>query len=311
MDQYAFDGRETLAQDIHHMLKQGSTNDITITLNDGQITANKDVLMARSEYFKNMLSLEFSEFKSKTIKFSYCSVAVMETILNYLFSGVANYSQLSLVQLLEMSDIVRMMLLKELSNHLEDYLRYEVIPQSGSDIKFLPSLISGLKFALECNLPSIEESIVKELSENLWGIPHIQNEAKTNENTFKTLPVGLLKRILLCDSNKGKINVVKNNMTKERFEAFKIWIKDNNISDDDKKEIVERFDIEEFTIEELLTDVTGFGIYPEATIKKRILFMVKERNMSMKKVKNVIENLSDVIPADMFHQILNLIGSII
>lgn len=304
MNSYDFDGREMLAQDIHQMLKQGSTNDINITLNDGQISANREVLMARSEYFKNMLSREFSESQLKSISFNYCSKVVMETIINYLFSGVVHYRQLSLVQLLEMSDMVRMMLFHDLKNHLEDYLRYEVIPESGSDITFLPSLISGLKFAVQCNLPSIEEAIINELSQNLWGLPHIQNE-----NSFHTLPICLFKRIILCDSNKGNINVVNRNMTKERFQAFKIWTRENHISDGDKKEIAESFDIEEFTIEDLLTDVTGTGVYPETTIKKRILFMVKERNMSMKKLKDVIKDLSEIIPAETFEHILNLLGS--
>ena len=302
MNSYNFDGREMLAQDIHQMLKQGSSNDITISLTDGQISANRDVLMARSEYFKNMLSSEFSESHSKSISFHYCSKAVMETIINFLFSGVVHYRQLSLVQLLEMSDIVRMMMINELKNHLEDYIRYQVIPESGSDITFLPSLISGLKFAVQCNLPSVEDAIINELSKNLWGLPHIQNE-----NNFHTLPLCLLKKIIKCDSDS---DTVYRNMTKERFQAFKIWTTVNHISDNDKEEIAESFDIEKFTIEDLLKDVTGSGVYPETTIKKRILFMVKERNMSMKKLKDVIKDLNEILPADTFEHILSLLGSI-
>ena len=38
------------------MLQRGSTNDVKIRLSDGEIVANKDILMARSEYFATMFS---------------------------------------------------------------------------------------------------------------------------------------------------------------------------------------------------------------------------------------------------------------
>ena len=38
------------------MLERGSLNDVKIKLSDGEIVANKDILMARREYFATMFS---------------------------------------------------------------------------------------------------------------------------------------------------------------------------------------------------------------------------------------------------------------
>ena len=45
-----------LLQKKKKMLENGTQNDITIKLQDGEIKANKDVLMARSDYFSKMLN---------------------------------------------------------------------------------------------------------------------------------------------------------------------------------------------------------------------------------------------------------------
>ena len=51
--------KDKFSSDIMKMLTNGTSNDVKIVLEDGNILANKDVLCARSEYFSTMSSEEF------------------------------------------------------------------------------------------------------------------------------------------------------------------------------------------------------------------------------------------------------------
>ena len=56
--------KDKFSSDIMKMLTNGTSNDVKIVLEDGEILANKDVLCARSEYFATM----FSNHKEKEAK---------------------------------------------------------------------------------------------------------------------------------------------------------------------------------------------------------------------------------------------------
>ena len=52
--------------DFASMLENGTSNDVTILLEDGEIKANKDVLMARSSYFSSMLNIDYNYVESQS-----------------------------------------------------------------------------------------------------------------------------------------------------------------------------------------------------------------------------------------------------
>ena len=99
-----------LVEDLLKMLERGSLNDVKIKLSDGEIVANKDILMARSDYFASMFSNnKFIEGETGSVDMSHCSKAVMERIIKYLFSGEATFDQMYLAQLLELVHTTDMM----------------------------------------------------------------------------------------------------------------------------------------------------------------------------------------------------------
>ena len=53
---HIMDDNEEFVEDILKMVQAGSLNDVKIRLSDGEIVANKDILMARSVYFKTMFN---------------------------------------------------------------------------------------------------------------------------------------------------------------------------------------------------------------------------------------------------------------
>ena len=86
-----------LLDDIHKMFQNGTRNDVKIKLSDGEIAANKDILMARSEYFKTMFNNnKFIESRTSCVEMSHCSKVIMEKIITYFFSGKMKINELTL-----------------------------------------------------------------------------------------------------------------------------------------------------------------------------------------------------------------------
>ena len=64
-------GNDKLVQDLLSMLSSGSSNDVKIILEDGEILANKDVLSARCDYFATCFSNrepKFTEGETNTAR---------------------------------------------------------------------------------------------------------------------------------------------------------------------------------------------------------------------------------------------------
>ena len=154
------------------MLDRGSTNDVKIKLRDGVIVANKDILMARSDYFAAMLSNnKFVEGETGSVDISYCSKLVMEKIVKFLFSGEVSFDQMSLAHHLELIHMTDKMLLTEFKHKVEDF---------------------------------------------------VVNKIESNEETVEVSAL-------------------------HRLEAFMVWLSENEVTEEQKKEIVESFTFEEFS----------------------------------------------------------------
>ena len=85
---HIMDNNKEFVEDILKMIQIGSLNDIKIKLSDGEIVANKDILMARSEYFKTMFNNKFIESQTNCVDMRHCSKVIMDKIVNYFFSDM-------------------------------------------------------------------------------------------------------------------------------------------------------------------------------------------------------------------------------
>ena len=127
------------------MLQRGSTNDVKIRISDGEIVANKDILMARSGYFATMFSNnKYVEGETSLVNVSHCSKVVMEKIIKFLFSGEVTFDQLFLVHLLKLTHISEMMLLTKFNVEVEDFVKGE-FESNVETPEFVLELISGLR----------------------------------------------------------------------------------------------------------------------------------------------------------------------
>ena len=280
MDRYYFDDKDQFAEDVLKLLEKGSLNDVKIKLSDGEIFANKDILMVRSEYFATMLgNNKFIEGETNTVDMSHCSKAVMEMIIKFFFSGEASFKDLSLNQLLELSHMAKMLLLDEkFQEQLEEYIIDDVIIEGDRDVKFLTELLPALKYANQYNLKECREFILQTLFLNMG-----QTDGDfESSDSFKSLPFNLLRDIFLYDSDFHVDDEVRPT-TKQRFDAFMIWTSENEVTEEQKDEIVESFDFDDFTVEELMTSIRDSGFYPGKKIDKRVIDLFKEQSKKIKK----------------------------
>ena len=195
----------------------------------------------------------------------------MEKIVKFLFSGGIKFSDLSLAQLLELSHLCRVMLLTEVKVKVDDYIKQSILLDSGADTELWPELISGLKLANQYSLTRIEETIIEELHFAMtFDIP---NYVKGSDS-FKTLSFSSMKAIVLFDGNYLSYPPT----TKQRLEVFMLWLSENSVTEFEKNEIVESFDLEDFTVKELLTIVRNSGFYPVERIDNRVLELFKDKD---------------------------------
>ena len=279
--------RKQLAEDILKMLERGSLNDVKIKLSDGEIVANKDILIARSDYFATMFSNNrFIEGETGSVDMRHSSKAVMEKIIKFLFGGAVIFDDLSLAQLLELSRLSGMLLLWTFQGRVDGYLQCEKIPDSGRNVENLPDLTSALKYADDNNLHDIEFWITEELH---CGLKAILSDAESCDS-FKTLPFNLIREIFLFDS------LLTNRLptTKQKLDCFMIWLSENEITEELKEKMVESFEFDDFTVEELMTTVRKSGLYSNITIDERVLELFKEQGDRLKeqdKLLNVAANI--------------------
>ena len=95
-------------------IDNGEHNDVDIILDDGVIRASKLILSSRSEYFQKMFDKksQFVKQKQNAVKF-FCKKHLMMKILTHIYGGDLLMSDLTCLEIVEMMDMLRLLLLQE------------------------------------------------------------------------------------------------------------------------------------------------------------------------------------------------------
>lgn len=245
--------------------------------------------MARSEYFATMLSRsKFSEGEIGAVDMSYCSKAIFGKIIKFLFSGSLQFGDLSFAQLLELSHMSEMILLTKIKVQVDDCINKRV-----EDLKKQPNktvmirenidlFISGLKLVEQYKLSTYKPFFIEHLYCGLVLVGN-PNEVQCSDS-FKTLAFNLIKDIFLLRP------VWANPLRSiERLEAFMVWLSANKVTKEETNQIVDSFNFEEFTVEELMTSVRDSGLYSAKKINDRVLYLceIAGRLLDEKDLKRV------------------------
>ena len=181
--------------DFLSMLENGTSNDVTILLEDGEMKANKDVLIARSSYFSSMLKDDnnYVESQSGVINLNYVKKAVMQGIICYLFTGQIDVKTFNIEQLVEMMTHTRMMSIDRLFLGIEKYLRSHLEYQEMA----LELLLKGFALAKRFNLDSMIKPFVSAIN------GHLDNDKNSSEKMGR-FTVDMIKTLFLTVTDNDK-----------------------------------------------------------------------------------------------------------
>ena len=292
-DTFDADFKEDFNQGMLRMLREGSSNDVRIILSDGEITANKDVLAAQCEYFAaNLRWKEKIKDGSDSIDNTDCSKEVMERIIKYLFTGSIKFKDLDILQLLELLNQVRKMLLKDdLQNLILAHLREDIFSLENllnhshdnlptiSKCTLCNNIIQGLKYVDKYVI-----SIAR--PEFLLGIimllPRIaQDNGATS--AFSTLPDEVVYDLFI------RFNRVRNGqiwtpMKKKSYNSAQLrcilaWLDQNkDVYPKVKELLLSTIDLNFLPAADLFQLVKPSGLFPDDEVDKRIVQCLHERD---------------------------------
>ena len=194
---------------------------------------------------------------------------------------------LSLGQLLELSRLSGMLLLDNFQDKVDIYVKGEKIFLRGGNVEKLPDLIPALKYADQYNTGFGKRKITDDLHEELhYGLKIIP----TNDNvksSFKSISFNLIRDIFLYDYFAWYRLPPT---TKQKLDSFMIWLSENEITAEEEMEIVESFELDDFTVEELVTTVRESGLYMNETIDERVLEIFKEQGEKLQEKGTLLKN---------------------
>ena len=306
-DPFDADFKEDFNQGMLRMLSEGSSNDVRIILSDGEIMANKDVLAAQSEYFAaNFRFKEKAEEGSDHIDITDCSKEVMERIIKYLFTGSIKFKDLGLLQLLELLNQVRKMLLKsDLKDLVESYIKYDLFDELiNAFIKFefiefktLEKLNNSVHLDIIGGLNYVDRFVIENVNPYFLAgsfvlLPSIAQDNGTL-SAFTTLPYKIVKDLFSVCLEKGEKLKNKPLSTPKAYaynsaqlRCLLAWLNQNQNEDscqEDKKSVLaETIDLDSLPAADLFKLVKPSGLFPDDEVDRRIFECLLERD-EMKK----------------------------
>ena len=200
--------------DLLKVLRHGSRNNITIICMDGEVTANKDILCLRSEYFRVMFSCDMRETMEGVVNMKHTHKRAMEIVVEYIFTGVLktkwDESDEEIIQtFLEVLNTSRVMMLEKLRSQLETVF-VAMLPEK---INNLEDLVQGWILVEKYQLDAVREIFLRHVVINLKQI------IETRLKIFLDLPGRLIKEIILFDKVKTE--------EEEKCKALTFWLSHN------------------------------------------------------------------------------------
>ena len=278
----SFDGHKKTIQrkddvinNLMKMLELGSSNDVTIQLIDGDIKANKDVLIASSDYFATMFSNDaYNECKNGVVPMKDVKKVVMEGLVTFMFSGELDLEKFDILHLLELMNLAQFMLLDGLFKDIESYIEqnlHELV--ATAKIAF-----EGLPLIYKFNLTNIKLLFTALISASSFLM---LDEAEGAAMFFK-LPINIVKDLMDWKSGSMASPIV-------RFKAFDLWFHEENyaIAAEEQKMILDCFDLKDFTAKDLVDHVRKTGFYEDEEIDDRLSYLLDQHEEEVNDIKEI------------------------
>ena len=223
-----------LSQDLLKMLEKGSSNDVTIVLEDGEVKANKDILMARCPYFATMFSNQnFLEGQNNIVKMMNVQKEPMERVLKFIFSD--NMKELvagNFQTTIKVLDLLRLLLLDQAYTKVEAWLMEifdawkMLVDRVFGGGRRTAVIVSALVLLQKLKFEDFFQKCLDLFCLHMELILNCERE----RIEFRNIPFDVMKKMLM--------NPVGN--LSKKMNAFKVWFDYNKeqIDEPDKIEIL-------------------------------------------------------------------------
>ena len=257
-EDHFFEDRDSLVEDLLGMLEKGSLNDVKIKLSDGEITANKHILRARSEYFSTHLPGKAGG--TGVVHMSHiihCSKAIMDKITEFLFSGSLQLGDLSMDQLLKVCHMSVILKLDKVKAQVDNYIREDRVKT------LLKQPIKTLKIIEDTDLfNSTLRSGDRAFTHNFCTIvPLVGDRVMVGNHNMRRA------RAVRCP---GSFNLIKDIFVLRAEWTYQptsikiveaTWISPNEATEEQKKQIDRSFDLVDFTVGDLMSTIKESGLF--------------------------------------------------
>ena len=272
-------------------IDNGEHNDVDIIVEDGVIRASKLVLSSSLEYFQKMFSKksQFLEQKKNTVKFS-CKKVVMKKILEHLYGGKLNFSGLSCVEIIELEDMLRFLLLQDAQKEVQKFLRSQLKNHKVP----IPDCLNALDVALSLNLPVSTDYLVYYFSRRLdiLVVAHLEVVENMSNFVFKTVMRAIVNR-------EKKYGIKSPEAQLEKLKFVNHWFAMNNFSFEGKKKFFkfmqECFDLTKFKVNQLLGEVKKSNLFSDKEIYEAVNKLHKNLKDENRRRKQETNKLNKII----------------
>jgi len=257
-------------------IDNGEHNDVDIILEDGVIRASKLILCSRLEYFEKAFDKksQFQEQKENTVKFP-CKKVIMRKILEHLYGGRLDFTGLSYVEIMELEEMLRFLLLQDAQKELQKFL----VSQIHCNKIPVPECLDAVEVAMSFNLSKSKAyltfyfvlrldilvtdhlEVVQNMSEEIFlsVISCIEHFGKKrvgySKNSWQYQRVGYIKELDKLKFVNHWIAFNKSRSQSEESESYFFKMIHNGY-----------FDLTKFTVNQLLGEVRNSKLFSDEEI---------------------------------------------
>ena len=243
-----FDDTDHLVSDLRNAYRNQMFPDVTFVLSDGvTIETNRSMLAWRSEYFATKL-LGVKEEDEKVVM--NCDSKIFKLVLDYIWEGRVDFSNLGLQHLLDLLKNAWMMCLERLEANIQEYLSYILEAGKLLDIE---EYWTVLKFCYRYEYEEIKTSALKFIDKNF-------NTLCSSKTSFVMLPSEFI--FTLLDNNNRTVKEI------DIFKALMIWLENQTspVGNNFKAGLLRMVDLAAMKPLDLLGVVRESGLYTDADI---------------------------------------------
>ena len=245
-----FFDKENILEQMAEAHRKGLFTDITFTMSDNvKISTSKFMLACRSSYFATMFFDEssYNRRRKKAFLESGFDSKTMEKLLDFMWYGKVNFSDMDIQSLLNFLRISTSISHNSLIKGVSDFLKSLIMSKKIE----LEDCLVAFDYAIYNNYESLSECLLTYIYQNLQDIKNIPQ--------FKDL------------NSRSILHILKNGKTKVKiidlFSVFTFWVEDKkDLEENERLELLRCFDLEKFTRSEIQNVVRKTNLFKEKEI---------------------------------------------